>query len=175
MRAGYRGAIALAAGLLASAFEPAWAHATPKAERVDHVAEDTTPIGRVTGFEIAATESGAAVAWREPTPLIRKKPEPLSLEPVAAPSPTPPPPTSVWKSGLLRADRLQHTSFALASGFGVGLLSREPAAGFGGALVLGLFKETLDAAGPSGFDPVDLAADTIGAAVAALLTIGLLR
>jgi hypothetical protein len=80
----------------------------------------------------------------------------------------------MWQSGLLRPDRIHHASLALASGLAIGLLTREPIAGAGGSLTLGVVKEIWDSGGRSGFDLVDLAADAIGAGVSALLTSGLL-
>jgi hypothetical protein len=99
----------------------------------------------------------------------------LAVAPAAAttaPAPAPPlPPPSVraWQTGLLRPDRLEHASFAFTLGLGVGLLSRRPAGAAASALTLGLAKEVRDRR-HGGFDPVDLAADAIGAAFAALAT-----
>jgi hypothetical protein len=97
----------------------------------------------------------------------------LALAPVApAPAPSPPlPPPSVraWQTGLLRSDRLEHASFAFTLGLGVGVLSRQPGTAAASALALGLAKEVRDRR-HSGFDRLDLAADVIGAAFAAMAT-----
>jgi hypothetical protein len=79
-----------------------------------------------------------------------------------------------WQTGLLRPDRLEHASLAFSIGLGVGLLTREPAVAGGGALALGLAKEIRDRP-HGGFDPLDLAADFVGAALAALTTRALER
>jgi hypothetical protein len=86
----------------------------------------------------------------------------------------PSPRVRAWQTGLLRADRLQHMSFALASGLSVGLLTREPVAALSGAMVLGVIKEVWDIR-TTGFDLVDLGADAVGAGAATLVTSGLLR
>jgi hypothetical protein len=68
--------------------------------------------------------------------------------------------------GPITPDRLQHASLAFSSGLALGLLTEEPIAAAGGAIVLGLAKEMLD----SRFDRGDFAADLVGAALAALVT-----
>ena len=93
---------------------------------------------------------------------------------VTPPLPGPAFDARTWHTGLLRADRLQHASLALASGIGMGLLSREPVAAVSGAMTLGVAKELMDIGG-SGFDWVDLLADALGAGAAAVITYGLLR
>ena len=65
-----------------------------------------------------------------------------------------------------RPDLYQHASLAFASGLAVGLVSEQPAAAAGTAVSLGVFKELLDGR----VDRSDLAADLVGAALAALLT-----
>jgi hypothetical protein len=87
----------------------------------------------------------------------------------AAPPPLPPPSVRAWQTGLLRPDRLEHASFAFTLGLGVGLLSRQPASAAASALTLGLLKELRDRR-HGGFDPVDLAADAIGAGLSAAAT-----
>ncbi|MBI5711272.1 MAG: hypothetical protein HZC42_13370 [Candidatus Eisenbacteria bacterium] len=88
----------------------------------------------------------------------------------AADAPAPPPAqVRAWQTGLTRADRLQHASLAFTSGLAAGLVSRRPAGAGGVALTLGLAKELWDAR-RSSFDPVDLAADLAGAALATLAT-----
>lgn len=68
--------------------------------------------------------------------------------------------------GLLRADRLQHASLSFTLAASAGLGGRSRAEAFGFTLALGLAKELHD--GRSGrFDPVDLAADVLGAALGA--------
>jgi hypothetical protein len=86
----------------------------------------------------------------------------------AAPA-LPPPAVRAWQTGLLRADRLEHVSFSFTFGLGVGLLSRQPAGGAASAFALGLAKEIRDRR-HGGFDPVDLAADAIGAGLSAVAT-----
>ena len=87
----------------------------------------------------------------------------------AASPPLPPPSVRAWQTGLLRPDRLEHASFAFTLGLGVGFLSRQPASAAASALTLGLAKEVRDRR-HGGFDAVDLAADAIGAGLAALAT-----
>jgi hypothetical protein len=84
---------------------------------------------------------------------------------------TPPPQVRRWQTGALRPDRLTHTSLALGIGVGVGMLSRTPLAGAGAALGLGLAKELSD----DRFDRGDLAADAVGAGLAALIVAALTR
>lgn len=84
------------------------------------------------------------------------------------PPPLPSRETRAWQTGLLRTDRLQHASLAFTLGLGVGAVTREPWAAFGGVSVLALGKEVADRH-RTGFDPVDLAAGMIGAGAAALV------
>ena len=91
-----------------------------------------------------------------------------SAEPPAVPSAR----VRAWQTGLLRPDRLQHASFSLASGLAVGVLARRPSDALYGALALGLVKELWDWR-RGHFDPIDLAADGVGAGLAALATRGL--
>jgi len=85
-----------------------------------------------------------------------------------------PPRVRAWQTGVLRADRLQHLSLAFTIGLGTGLATREPAGAAGTALGLGLAKEIRDGR-RTGFDPVDLLAGALGAALAALATRALSR
>jgi hypothetical protein len=87
----------------------------------------------------------------------------------AASPPLPPPAVRAWQTGLLRPDRLEHASLAFTLGLGAGLLSQRPAAAAASALAFGLAKEVRDRR-HGGFDRVDLAADAIGAALAAVAT-----
>ncbi len=104
----------------------------------------------------------------------------FGLAPADAPAGTvaspalPPPSVRAWQTGLLRPDRLEHASFAFTLGLGVGLLSRRPAGAAASALTLGLAKEIRDRR-HEGFDPVDLAADAIGAVFAATVTHAIAR
>jgi len=93
-------------------------------------------------------------------------PTAATAEPAPSP-PQPPPSVRAWQTGLLRPDRLEHASFALTLGLGVGVLSRQPACAATGTLTLGLAKEIRDRR-HGGFDPVDLAADALGAGLAAV-------
>lgn len=74
-----------------------------------------------------------------------------------------------WQTGLLRPDRLQHASLAMTSGLMIGTTTREPVWAATGAMTLGLAKEFMDIGG-TGFDPVDLVADLIGALASAAAT-----
>lgn len=78
------------------------------------------------------------------------------------------------QTGLWRSDRVQHAGLALALGLGAGIASGEPAAAAIVPGVLGLGKEIADAR-RGHFDTVDLAADLVGAALAAVLTAQLVR
>lgn len=86
-----------------------------------------------------------------------------AAEPVA-----PHPATIPWQpepaSG--RPDLLLHASLSFALGLTVGLATEEPAAAAGAAITLGIAKEISD----SRFDKTDLAADLVGAVLAALVT-----
>jgi hypothetical protein len=80
----------------------------------------------------------------------------------------PPPRVRAWQVGLLRGDRLEHASFAFAVASSVIIATRNRAAGATTAFAIGLGKEFWD--GRTGhFDPVDLAADAVGIALATLL------
>jgi len=92
----------------------------------------------------------------------------------AASPPLPPPAVRAWQTGLLRPDRLEHASFAFTLGLGVGLLSRQPASAAASAFAFGLAKEIRDRR-HGGFDPMDLAADAIGAGLSAVATRALAR
>src|SRR5262245_11874355 len=65
-----------------------------------------------------------------------------------------------WQTGLLRTDRLQHASLGFTLGLGIGAVTRDPWAAFGGVGALALGKEIADRHS-TGFDPVDLAAGLI--------------
>jgi hypothetical protein len=167
MRAGYRAALCLVGCLALVPTRPLRAGAeTAIAISPLALGAATTPPDRPppspTGFEARAE-------------LIARIPpsRPVVLDTVPIPA-APPLHAPVWQSGLLRPDRLHHTSFALASGLAIGLLTREPVAGLGGSLTLGLIKEMWDSSRARGFDLVDLAADAIGAGTSTLLTSGLL-
>jgi hypothetical protein len=81
----------------------------------------------------------------------------------------PPPRVRAWQMGLLRDDRLRHLSLAFTSGLGTGLVTRSSVAAAGTAFGLGLAKEIRDRP-HTGFDAVDLIADSVGAALAAWAT-----
>lgn len=68
--------------------------------------------------------------------------------------------------GLLRADRLQHATLAFALSSGAGSAGARRPAAFAFTIALGTAKEARDVR-HGGFDPVDLAADAIGAALGA--------
>jgi hypothetical protein len=80
----------------------------------------------------------------------------------------PPPRVRAWQVGLVRGDRLEHASFAFAVASSVIIVTRNRAAGATTAFAFGLGKEFWD--GRTGhFDPVDLAADAVGIALATVL------
>jgi hypothetical protein len=75
-----------------------------------------------------------------------------------------------WLAGALRSDRLEHASLAFTLGLGGGLATRRPGVAFGVSFGLGVAKEARDARHGGPFDLGDLAADALGASLAALLT-----
>ena len=103
--------------------------------------------------------------------LAAGPPGAMAADPAADSLATPPAAVRRWQTGALRADRLTHTSLALGIGVGVGMLRRSPAAGAGAAIGIGLAKELTD----DRFDRGDLAADAIGAGLAALIVAALTR
>ena len=89
----------------------------------------------------------------------------------APPDSLPEPPTArvrAWQTGLLAPDRLQHGSLSLTHGVGAGMAGARPLHAFLGTSALGIAKEWRDHQ-RTRFDPVDLAADVIGAAIGSLL------
>jgi hypothetical protein len=88
----------------------------------------------------------------------------------AADPPLPPPRVRAWQTGLLRPDRLQHASLSFTGSLALGVLTRKPGAAAAGAAVLGVAKELWDMR-RSRFDPVDLAADGVGAGLGAAITL----
>ncbi len=93
--------------------------------------------------------------------------EPARRDSMAVPFPAPV--VRGWQVGLLRPDRLQHASLSLTLGLAAGLTSRRAAVAGYGTLALGLAKELYDVR-RTGFDPVDLCADAVGAGAAAWTT-----
>lgn len=92
---------------------------------------------------------------------------PLSDRP---PATTLPPATiRSWQVGILRPDRLQHTSTSFAIAVGGGITTEDRASAFAISLGIGLLKECWDAR-RGRFDPVDLACDATGALLGALTT-----
>lgn len=79
-----------------------------------------------------------------------------------------------WQTGALRPDRLRHVSLSFAAGMGVGIATDSPGTAAGVSLALGVAKELADRRG-TGFDPGDLAADALGAVLAAWATAALRR
>lgn len=71
------------------------------------------------------------------------------------------------QTGAIRDDRLRHASLSFALGLGAGIATDSPCAGAGIAFSFGLGKEAADRR-RSDFDAADLAADALGAALAAL-------
>jgi len=82
-----------------------------------------------------------------------------------------PPPAMVraWQVGMLRPDRLQHTSTSFAIAVGSGIATEDRASAFAISLGIGLLKECWDAR-RGRFDLVDLGADATGALLGALTT-----
>jgi len=74
-----------------------------------------------------------------------------------------------WRTGWRAPDKLQHVSLAFTGGLAIGVVAQEPAAAAGGALLLGVAKELWDRR-RTRFDPGDLAADAVGAGLAAIAT-----
>jgi hypothetical protein len=96
-------------------------------------------------------------------------PTPAWAEPSSdPPATTPPARVRAWQTGFMAPDRWQHASLALTLGLGAGAAGARPAVALVGASALGLAKELHDAR-RTRFDPIDLAADVCGAAVAAYL------
>lgn len=78
----------------------------------------------------------------------------------------PAPRIRAWQVGLARPDRLEHASLSFTLAAGVGLAGGTRTQAFALSLGLGTLKEFWDRR-HSGFDPVDLTADAIGAALGA--------
>ena len=85
----------------------------------------------------------------------------------------PPPGEQARQTGALAPDKLQHFSLALSLGLAFGIMTGEPAAA-GGAAVLALGKEVADRRNGR-FDRGDLLAGLLGAGCAALLVSALER
>src|SRR5262249_60481704 len=73
-----------------------------------------------------------------------------------------------WGS-LVAPDKLEHASLSFTAGLIAGIGTREPGVALGASFTLGIGKELWDRR-RTFFDPVDLAADLLGAAAAAALT-----
>jgi hypothetical protein len=69
-----------------------------------------------------------------------------------------------WQVGLARPDRLQHASLSFTLAAGTGLAGGTRTQAFALSLGLGTLKELWDRR-HGGFDPIDLTADAIGAAL----------
>jgi hypothetical protein len=128
----------------------------------------------VLGATLGAT-LGARAAWAggaDPPSAIAAAAAAAAADTVAVPAPVAAPPAfRRVLDGAFRPDRIAHASVALAIGAGVGLASREPAAGAAGALSLAVAKELLD----DRFDRGDLIAGTVGAALALAMVAALTR
>lgn len=74
----------------------------------------------------------------------------------------PPPRVRAWQLGLARADRLQHASLAASLAAGLAIAGAGRTGAFASVVAVGALKECDDAR-HSRFDPVDLAADVLGA------------
>ena len=128
------------------------------------------------GWSFGTAAAGGERAAASDTAFAPPVAIPPALAGAAAPAPPSPPEPRVraWQIGLLRADRLQHGSFAFTSGIMMGLASEQPAVAAGGSLALGLAKELWDAR-QSRFDLVDLVAAMLGAAAATGVTVTVTR
>lgn len=82
------------------------------------------------------------------------------------PPPLPPPAARAWQTGAWAPDRLQHASLGYSLGLAMGIVSGEPAAASGVA-VLALAKEIADSR-RGRFDRIDLIAGLVGGALGAL-------
>lgn len=109
---------------------------------------------------------GVATAQPAATDSLSPPPADSTFTPSVAPVALRPP-----LAGLVRDDRVAHTSLGLALGVGVGLAGREPAAGAGAVVALAVAKELLD----DRFDRGDLAAGALGAGLAWLVVAALTR
>ena len=78
----------------------------------------------------------------------------------------PPARVRAWQTGLARPDRLEHGSLSFTLAAGTGLAGGTRAGAFLLSLGLGTLKELRDRH-HGGFDPVDLTADALGAALGA--------
>jgi hypothetical protein len=108
---------------------------------------------------VALGALGAVAAYAAPA---HATPAPRDSADISLPTPE----VRHWQVGLLRPDRIQHASLSLTVGLAVGLLTRRPALAAGSGIALGLAKELYDIRG-SGFDVLDLCADTVGSGAAA--------
>ncbi len=104
--------------------------------------------------DVATTATAAAMT---------AAPDSLAAAPLPRRGPAP-----AWRSGLLRADRLQHASLSFTLASGLGLLGRPRAHALAITLAFGVAKEARDARRDR-FDPLDLAADLAGGALGAFL------
>jgi hypothetical protein len=78
----------------------------------------------------------------------------------------PPARIRAWQLGLARPDRLEHASLSFTLAAGAGLAGGTRTNAFLLSLGLGTLKELRDRH-HGGFDPIDLAADALGAALGA--------
>jgi hypothetical protein len=81
------------------------------------------------------------------------------------------PPASArrWQVASPGADKFQHATLSFTIGTGLGIASRQPGVAFAGAFAIGIAKEFRDRR-HTRFDFSDLAADAVGAALAAWVT-----
>jgi hypothetical protein len=113
------------------------------------------------------------VAAAPPSP-VRLSAFALPLESPAADSAAHRPAAPASPATGLGADKFQHASLSAAIGIGSGALTRSSAAALALPLALGLAKEWRDRR-HTRFDPADLAADAVGALLAAAITSAMLR
>ena len=129
-------------------------------------------VAHAAGWRSAARGTGFTVetapgpdAGREPLALSAAPRDSSGSRALAADLP-PGAPVPAWQRGLLRADRLEHASLSLTIATGLAITGRDRADSFAFTLALGVLKELHDRRHGE-FDPVDLSADAVGAALGA--------
>jgi hypothetical protein len=165
----------LVLGLLGTvALEPL----TKRAQPADIHLEGVSPLEEVSmklrprllAYALGALVLAAGAAHAQTTSAVMPP-----RNPSAPPLPAyPEPRVRAWQVGVLRSDRLQHLGFTYTLGVMSGITAESPVAAAGTAFGMGLAKELWDRR-TSGFDPLDLLADALGAAGAAATTVTLTR
>ena len=116
----------------------------------------------------------AVLSW--PAASAAQTPDPAARDSSATSSAPALPPERVrgWQTGLLRDDRLHHCTMSLTLGVAAGIATREPGVAAGATFAIGIAKEISDSRRHS-FDLVDLFADGLGTALAALIVSEVVR